>query len=73
MHPDAGDALGNRHARQTTAAREGITPNLIDTIGDFVVTAFASRNSNQLGFVFTKHDAIFRRILGITFANLYTR
>ena len=34
MHPDAGDALGNRHARQTTAAREGTSPNTCDAIWD---------------------------------------
>ena len=48
--PNGGDAVRNRHARQTTAVIEGSIPNAGDVVGDCVVTVFPGRKLNQLSF-----------------------
>ena len=41
--PNAGDAVGDRHARKTSAAPEGLIPNAGDAVGDAIVIAFFTR------------------------------
>ena len=65
---NAGDTIWNRHARQATAASEGIISNADDAIWDCVVPAFGRRKLDQIGFVYIEQNSVLRRILGITFA-----
>jgi hypothetical protein len=52
--PNAGDAVGDGHARQTTAISEGRIPNAGYTIGYRIVTASPGSKLNQCGFIFVE-------------------